>query len=377
VWLLLAVIAVGRAVGQMVTLRQLAALVGPQVLSGALFLLYNFAITGSARPDALFLAWGPGGVSTARMGQGLIGLLLDARYGLLPYVPIFLLAAGALGVSGPGARALRGALPVAAAYYVTVASADNWSGAVCNLGRYVMPAIPFLLALVAAALARTGNRPGIRALALALAGWTGLLAFMLWRDPDAANDGAVLLSRSAFADGNVYIPNLFLRSWSDAAPGLLARVLVWVGLLLLIALAVRRVDGGRGGGSATAALVALTAVTLVAALALERWPTPYRSARFPDAVPAGPGATAFLGGAVVVRNGRALARPGHLDLLVRSRGPMDALVVRVSGAALPVPLRHLTHLVGRRGVEEDLYRGRLRLETGGEVELGPAGPLMP
>jgi hypothetical protein len=51
--------------------------------------------------------------------------------------------------------------------------------------------------------------------------------------------------------------------------------------------------------------------------------------------------------------------------------------VRVSGAALPVPLRHLTHLVGRRGVEEDLYRGRLRLETGGEVELGPAGPLMP
>ena len=35
-----------------------------------LFALYNFAITGSVRPDALFLAWGPGGVSSARMGQG-------------------------------------------------------------------------------------------------------------------------------------------------------------------------------------------------------------------------------------------------------------------------------------------------------------------
>ena len=58
-----------------------------------LIALYNFAITGSVRPDALFLAWGPGGVTSARVGQGVLGLLLDARYGILPYVPLLLLAA--------------------------------------------------------------------------------------------------------------------------------------------------------------------------------------------------------------------------------------------------------------------------------------------
>ena len=92
---------------------------------------------------------------TARMGQGLLGLALDARYGLLPYAPAYLLAgAGLLGL-GRGASRLRWALPAAAAYYVTVASADNWSGAVCSLGRYVMPLVPFAAALVAVVLDRT------------------------------------------------------------------------------------------------------------------------------------------------------------------------------------------------------------------------------
>ena len=68
--------------------------------------LYNFAITGSVRPDALFLAWGPGGVTSARVGQGLLGLLLDARYGILPYVPILMLAGAGL-VLGRGAALRR------------------------------------------------------------------------------------------------------------------------------------------------------------------------------------------------------------------------------------------------------------------------------
>ena len=60
------------------------ALIAPQALGAFLTALYNFAITGSARPDALFLAWGPAGVTTARLGQGLLGLALDARYGIVP-----------------------------------------------------------------------------------------------------------------------------------------------------------------------------------------------------------------------------------------------------------------------------------------------------
>ena len=94
--------------------------------------LYNFAITGSVRPDALFLAWGPGGVTSARLGQGVLGLLLDSRYGILPYVPLLMLAAAGLVLGG--ARKLALALPAALAYYLTVASADNWTGRFATSG---------------------------------------------------------------------------------------------------------------------------------------------------------------------------------------------------------------------------------------------------
>ena len=158
------------------------------------------------------------------MGQGLFGLVLDARYGILPYAPVYLFAAGGALLRGRGPSRLRWALPAMAAYYVTVASADNWSGAVCNLGRYFMPVAPWLAAAVAAALAAAGRRRGVLAVALALVGWTALFAAALWADPHAANDCALLLNRSAFADGNLYVPNLFLRTWSEAAPGLFVRM---------------------------------------------------------------------------------------------------------------------------------------------------------
>ena len=50
--------------------RPLVAFLVPQVLSLYLTALYNFAITGSVRPDALFLAWGPGGSRRPGWGRG-------------------------------------------------------------------------------------------------------------------------------------------------------------------------------------------------------------------------------------------------------------------------------------------------------------------
>ena len=62
-------------------------------------------------------------------------------------------------------------------------------------------------------------RRGAVALVLILAAWTGLFATALWQDPHAANDSALLLAKSTYADGHQYVPDLFLRRWSDAAPG--------------------------------------------------------------------------------------------------------------------------------------------------------------
>jgi len=409
VWGVLAVMAVGKAVGEMAPLRALLWLTLPQLVSAYLFVLYNFAITGSVRPDALYLAWGPAGVSSVRVGQGMLGLLLDARYGVLPYAPIYSLAAGGLLLATPGARRLRWALPAMAVYYVTVASADNWSGAVCNLGRYVMPVAPWAAALVAVALGATGHRRGATALALALAAWTGLFAAALWADPHAANDCALLLARSVFADGNVYIPNLFIRAWSDGAPGLFARIAVWGVMIAAAGLWIRRAARGPGGPGGAGepppltsereiisrerddlpvrALAGLAALVLAAAFLLERWPTSRTAPRYGDALGIGPGATAFLIDRVTVEEDRARTRGGALDLIVRSREPLPSVTVlaegegtlRVGGraavvltgrpVALTVPLDPIATLVGRRGVGESLARQRLMIETPGEVVL--------
>jgi len=310
-------------------------------------------------------------VSGARVGQGLLGLLLDARYGIVPYVPILLLAAGGLLLRDAGP--LRRALPVMAVYYLTVAAADNWSGAVCSLGRYFMPAAPFAVALVGVVLARAGSRAGVRAIALTLGGWTAVVAWLLWHDPHAANDCAQLLARSTFADGNVYVPNLFIRTWADAAGGLGARVLAWVALAGLLGWWMARAADGRGATSPLRALAVGAATLLALAFALERWPAERRAPAFADAVEARPGVTAFL--------------TRDADLVVRAREPLEAFRVQASGRGvvrvpgrppvvlsgdrreIDVPLPLVAHLTGRRGVEEWLYRQRLRVEGAVVIEV--------
>jgi hypothetical protein len=300
--------------------------------------VYNFAITGSVRPDALFLAWGPGGVTTARMGQGILGILLDARYGILPYVPLLVLAGAGLAVGG--ARRFAVVLPAAAAYYLTVASADNWAGAVCNLGRYFMPLAPLGIALVALALVRVPGRRGALALGLVLAGWSVVFALALWQDPHAANDSALLLAKSTWADGNQYIPNLHLRSWARAAPGLWARVGVWLVVMAVVAAwwrraaaaAVGRARRGREtvGASPVAALFGTAAVLLVFAFTLEQWPAWRKEPFFGSSLAVGT-TRVFARGEVLVRPDEMVAGPGAVSLLVRSADPQPSLPVAVGG----------------------------------------------
>jgi hypothetical protein len=372
-WLVFAAMSLLRAVHEMVELRALLGLIVPQIVSFYLTSLFNFAVTGSARPDALYLAWGPAGVTTARMGQGLFGLALDARYGLVPYAPAYVLALlGPVFLRGRSSR-LGWALPAAAVYYFTVASADNWSGAVCSLGRYVMPLVPLAVALMAVVLDRTVARRGALACALMLGAWTALVAIALWRDPLAANDCAVLLARSTFADGNVYIPNLFIKTWSEGAPGLFARIAAWIALAAAAAVWLRRAATDRAGGSPARVLAGTAAIILAMAFLLERWPSTRDTPRFADALDLGGGTAVFVSGASV-RDGFARVPSGEVELLVRSRAPLSTLTLIAEGEGLlrlpgrpplglsprgtrvELPLAPLVTLAGRRGVDETLYR---------------------
>jgi len=385
VWALLALIAVVRLVDALVTTRELMAFVLPQVVSLYLTALYNFAVTGSVRPDALYLAWGPAGVNSSRWGQGLFGLALDARYGLLPYVAVYLFALGGLVLPGRAARVLRGgAIPVVV-YYLTVAAADNWSGAVCNLGRYAMPALPYAAALIALALFVAGHR-GVTAVFLVFAAWSALVARLLWNDPHAANDCALLLARSAIADGNLYIPNLFIRTWADGAPGLGMRIVAWTALAALLAAWVRRAAMDRAGARPVVAVLGLAAAVLAAAAMLERWPSARSGPRFPDAIPAGEGATAFVEDARVDGE-RAWVDPGAHAILLRTRDGSGTLRLRAEGEGvlrvpgqmpltipaggleMDLPLEPVIRLQGRRGATETLWRQRLEVEARDAVAL--------
>jgi hypothetical protein len=410
----------------------------PTLASLYLTALYNFAITGSVRPDALFLAWGPGGVTSARVGQGVLGLLLDARYGILPYVPILMLAGGGLVLGG--ARRFAVVMPAAAAYYLTVASADNWAGAVCNLGRYFMPVAPLAVALVGIAIERLSSRGtpvvsrpegsagtaiadpsppvsdgaprddrrGALALVLMLAAWTGVFAIALRQDPHAASDSALLLAKSAYADGNQYLPNLFIRHWSGGAPGLGARVLVWLAILGAIAWWWRRVavSARRGreprGGSPVAVLATVAALGLALGLFLERWPGRRAAPTFPEAMvitapsafgvaASAPGAPAvlFVSGAASVREDEAILGPGPVDLLVKASSPvrklqvtiggqasvlraagLPPLVLRPTGALVDLPLTAYHEVRGRDGRRVTFCRTRLAVEGEAVLRIG-------
>ncbi|HVO11378.1 MAG TPA: hypothetical protein VMX54_11610 [Vicinamibacteria bacterium] len=399
VWLVLAATAVyvgRRRTGSAGERTRLAiAILVPQALSLYLTALYNFAITGSVRPDALFLAWGPGGVTPARIGQGLLGLLLDARYGILPYVPLLTVAAA--GLAGEGRRRFAVILPAAGLYYLTVASADNWAGAVSHLGRYFMPVAPLAVALVAVAVVREtasdkpeGARRGALALVLMLAGWSALFALALWRDPLAASDSARLLARSSYADGNQYVPNLFIRHWSDAAPGLWARVAAWLVGIGALVLALRRVS------SPARALAGLGAMVLVSALLLERWPSPRAAAVFTEALPAGDDTRVLCRGDAQVREDEAVLGPGTVELEVRriaasvpgQEAPLRAtvggsgllqvsglppVVLRPTGGVIDLPLSTYHVVAGGGGLAARFARVRAAVSGQAVIRFGGVG----
>jgi hypothetical protein len=360
------------------------ALLVPQAIGLFLTALYNFAITGSVRPDALFLAWGPAGVTTARIGQGLFGLLFDARYGLLPCAPIYLLVGAGLVFAWRERSPLLWCLPSAVVYYLTVAAADNWAGAVCNLGRYLMPLCPLAVAFVALALARAGSRRGAWTVVLALLAWSGLIGFELWQDPHAANDTWELMDKSLLADANAYVPNLFMLRFREAAPGLVPRVVFWCAAVAGLAFWWIRGADSKAGASAARAAVGLALVALGAAMALEAFGSRRDEPRF-AAVEADEGARVFVSGSAGVREGVAVARSGEAHVLVRSPQPRNAarvliggrgvfqvpgqpaVAARPGGAFVDLPLAEVAHLTAADGAQEWLSRGALRVE--GEVVL--------
>jgi hypothetical protein len=216
-----------------------------------------------------------------------------------------------------------------------------------------------------------------------------VFAVLLWQDPHAANDSGVLLARSVYADGSVYLPHLHIRTWTDGAPGLAARVLAWLAVTALAALWTARAARGRGGLSPLRALAGTAAVVLACGFGLEQWPGPSRASapRFPNRLELGGERSAFLSGPATVRDGEALLRGGTVRLRVRSGQPTPSLrwiaggrgrlrwagaapvMVRPAGVAVDLPLRPVAEIAGAAGGR--IFFQEAVLETEGELLLRP------
>jgi hypothetical protein len=246
-----------------------------------------------------------------------------------------------------------------------------------------------------------------------LAAWTGLFAIALRQDPHAASDSGLLLAKSTYADGNQYLPNLFIRHWSDAAPGLPARILVWLVGLGTIAWWLRRVavSARRGrerrGASPLAVLVTVVAFALALGLFLERWPGRRTAPAFAGAMAVAPEARdvaaaprppalLFLEGAASVREDEAMLGPGSVGLLLRASSPsrilrvtvggpgsvlraagLPPLVLRSTGAVVDLPLPAYHEVRGRDGRNVAFRRTVLTIEGEAILRVGEGGAPTP
>jgi hypothetical protein len=126
-----------------------------------------------------------GAVATGNPVRGLVGLLLDRSYGLLPYAPSLVVALGATPrMARMSGGALAPAMALGAAIVLPAILWRQWWGGMCPPARLLVPALPLLACL--AAVRRFDRPPGLLARALVpLAGiQTALVLFAVWRPED-------------------------------------------------------------------------------------------------------------------------------------------------------------------------------------------------
>ena len=225
--------------------RALAAFVTVAALAAASYLGFFERVYGSPWPLATYGGTFPTGMEGAPL-RAAAGLFLDRSYGLLPHAPVFLLALAAVPLALR--RPLRETWPLALLAVAVLVPALGWRmwwGGQCPPGRFLVPLVPLLGALVAVRAARDEGPPRglLRWRGALLAAGFALLAFAV-ADPGRLlllNRGSRPTRLWAALSGEVevgrYLPSL---THADAAEARVA--LLWavaIGLLLTLDLVSR------------------------------------------------------------------------------------------------------------------------------------------
>lgn len=227
-------------------IRESCALLVPIGVSGLAWLAFFYVVYGTIDPQAPYGQHTAQFVRAENIPRSLLGLLVDQKFGLFVYAPVYLAAlAGAwIMMRDRRRRAFAWFLVAGAALYSLSSGREYmWWGGSSAPARYLVPILPLLAPLVAVAFAelrRTGQRTLMATLALAgvaisFANVADFSRFLVFSSPHGAARLFELLQGGApltgafptFTDENWTAPLVRLLPWIIA--GAPAATVAWIG----------------------------------------------------------------------------------------------------------------------------------------------------
>ena len=216
--------------------KALLAFAVPIALSSLAWFAFFYIVYGTLDPQAPYAAHAQQFVKIENVPRSVLGLLIDQKFGLLVYAPIYLAAAvGAWVLFQDGRRRAFavGLVVVLLAYFLSSARYYMWWGGSSAPARFLVPLVPLLAPMVAAAFA-VGRGAMARTLLWTLAA-AGLLVssvaiigpdpWLLFSAPHGTSQlfelvqGSVPLTAvvPTFTDENWRTPLLHVAPWIGAA----------------------------------------------------------------------------------------------------------------------------------------------------------------
>lgn len=132
------------------------ALLAPIAISGLAWLAFFYAIYGTPNPEAPYGNYARDWVKLAFVPRGVLGLLFDQKFGVLPYAPVYALTAVGLAATRRSDKRWQvlALVAVFAAFVASSARLYMWWGGWSAPARFLVPAVPLLAPALALAIAR-------------------------------------------------------------------------------------------------------------------------------------------------------------------------------------------------------------------------------
>ena len=143
-------------------LKSCFVLLSPIVLSGISWLTFFYVVYGRPDPQAPYGSYADQFVKLENLPRSVLGMLFDQKFGLVIYAPIYLIAAfgGWLLLRDVGRRGFALAIVgIALLCSLTSARYYMWWGGSSAPARFLVPLVPLVAPMIAAAIARAWTGP--------------------------------------------------------------------------------------------------------------------------------------------------------------------------------------------------------------------------